>query len=172
MKIIFSILMLVTMASCYTQQKAAEQMDKAHSRHEIVAAGKCANWYPVRIDTTQGPTQYLPGIPYQVPGPTVYGNCDSIMKAIAAMKAAGIKDIPDGTRVPVNCPPSTVRVDTVKQNVYIVQENTAALREANLKQQASEKASQNKNGIIGALAVLFALAVIGNIIQFKSKQKS
>lgn len=163
MKSFLSILVLVTLAGCYTQQKAADQMDKAHNRYELIAAGKCANWYPVRIDTVAGETKYLPGIPMEVPGPTVYVNCDSI------------KANPGNTntsKVPADCPPSTLRVDTVFKPYYITKENTAAKRALELKLQKSEKSSETKNGFIWALAILLALSVIINIIQFIIKRKS
>jgi len=154
---------MVMLAGCYTQQKAADQMDKAHSRYELIAAGKCANWYPIKIDTVAGETKYLPGRPIEVPGPTVYVNCDSI------------KANPGNTntsKVPANCPPSTLRVDTILRPYYITKENTAAKKELEIKLQNSEKSSEKKGGIIWALAILFALSVIINIIQFIVKRKS
>lgn len=162
MKVIISLLVVVFFASCYTQHKAAEQMDKAHSRYEVIAAQRCANWYPIKIDSVQGETVYLPGQPIITPGETKFVNCDSIKKDPGNTNTSKVR---------VDCPPSQLRVDTVLKPYYITKENTAAKRELELELQQSKKTTETKTAVIIALAFLLACSIIGNIVQKKLNYK-
>lgn len=154
-------MIIISTASCYTQRKASEQVDKAYSRYESVVAGKCGNWYPIKIDTVHG-EPIITRHTDTIPGETIIVNCDSLNK----LAAAGNTSI-NTVYVPVKCPPSTHSTDSIKVPIYIVKENTAKLREAELKIKEVEATGRTKNGLIGVVCSILAVSLVINYLLFK-----
>lgn len=162
MKYILPILLLLLLNSCYSVKKAARQVDKAHSEHELIVAEKCGNWYPVKVDTIQGETVYLRTVD-TVKGKTIYVNCDSIVS-----KSKGDSTVITKF-VPVDCPDNITITDVLKEIKYVTKENTARLRESEIKLDA-EITNAKKWKITGIIfIILFAMSAIGNYILIKRK---
>ena len=112
---IFAVIM-VALASCATYKKFAKYGDC----HTDSAASYCASKFPVKVETVTN-TITKEGTPWikEVPGETVYINCDSAIASAwdeAARKHIGVQ-----------CPPSKIiyKTDTVCRTVIKTEENTA-----------------------------------------------
>lgn len=160
-------IMLLSLSGCYTQQKAAEQMDKAHSRYEIVAAGRCASWYPVRPDTVFGPV-IIRRDTTREPGRILYANCDSLLAAKNTGRAPGSEPVPPG-KLPMQCPDQLIVHDSVDRPVYITKVDSARTRAWEL--QAGKEKKRADNNLIWARIFegLTALLAIGLFFTIKHK---
>jgi hypothetical protein len=98
----------MTATSCYTAGKARRQVVHAQARHAGTVAMLCTQFYPPK-DSVHTELQYLQGETRYLPGEIKYVNCDSGSNK-------------QNRRVAVPCPPTTYRVDTIrdKSSVYLV----------------------------------------------------
>ena len=129
------LLLLFLMGGCVTERNFV----KFQQKKDNVAAGYCATWYPPK-DSTHEKIVYKPGKPIETPGEVVYANCDSAYQAALDWAAA------HGTKVkvpnlPVPCPPSVNRVDTVIDTKVVYVENTARVKDLTYKLAAKERES-------------------------------
>lgn len=159
--------MLLSLSGCYTQQKAAEQMDKAHSRYEIVAAGRCTSWYPVRIDTVMGPV-IIRRDTTREPGQIVYVDCDSALRAANAGRKAGAGQTGAG-KVGAKCPDQLTIHDSIDRPYYITKVDSAQVRKQELRADAEKKRADNNLIWARIFQGLTAILAIALFITIKHK---
>lgn len=157
MKVINFLFALLLLSSCYSQKKAAQQMDKAHSNYELLTANRCASWYPIKIDTVYGEAVVKRTVD-TILGETIFINCDSL----TASSKTNTGTVFNLQRIPVKCPPSVYIHDSIEKPVYIVKENTAALRAATLERDSFKKSLatwQTSALILGCLLILSFIGI-------------
>lgn len=111
---------LIICLGCYGPRKAGSQMDKAHERYEELAAKKCGAWHPTKVGSrveirTERDT-------LKIPGPTVFTNCDSIVKAAKNNPAINTQ------AVGAKCPDVTYLRERIYKDSIATEENTAKVR--------------------------------------------
>ena len=170
--LLIALAFLLMLPGCYTQQKAARQMDKARSTYPAVTANRCADWYPIqRFDSVI--REYIPG----KPGPVQYVrvDCDTVEIAVPGQSSPAR---PAGTRiVTIPCPPCP-GVDTLKEWRFRVEEQTARISELQTRVADAElKANTATTKLAGArrwnwiLAVAAGLLAAAHIFLFARKFK-
>lgn len=108
------------LSGCYTANKATKQVVKAQVHYPEVLAGICGDLYPPK-EYRKDSIIYKPGAVVTIPGKTVYVDCNS--------------DSNKGkSNVPIDCPPSTMQIDTVYSKSEIQVENTAKVTALELQQ--------------------------------------
>lgn len=163
MRYILVVLFFIYVWGCYgckTKQWAVSKLAQIEHHQPQVLANKCADKYPPK-DSIHRETIYIPGKNTTTPGETKYVNCDS-------GKNKG------NARVAVPCPPSTHRVDTVRDNntVYLVNRAKEQAQEMEIAKLQQENAALKtdkewmKIWAIGA-SVLFILAGILLLIKIR-----
>lgn len=174
MAISFVIMIMMFMTSCTTYKKFQRYGDN----HTDSAASYCASRYPVKVETIIN-TVTKEGKPViqQIPGETVYINCDSAI--------ASAWDEASRKHIGVQCPPSKIihTTDTVYKEVTKVEENTAKVSylqqqlENQTKLSEKYKAGEDSNRKIAtregiALAALVIALIVSLYFHVKNSFKN
>lgn len=127
-------------------------------------AKKCACRFPVK-DSVHDSISYKDGVVIQLPGETVYTNCDSIIALAAKQVASGSTHVISTKQVPCPpCPPSTVQHDTLLQfrDHYQVDSSKLFLMRKDLVSAQSSQAGWKKGALIeaGILAILIIIVLL------------
>lgn len=112
--------LLSMLQGCSPAKRAIKHLNKGYALDELVAAKKCAMWFPIQetikdsIVYTKGETQYR----YD----TVTVDCDSVVSATKKNQS-----LPSGAKVnqvKVPCPPCPLSVDTIRHYNRIIEQDT------------------------------------------------
>lgn len=158
----YSIIFLLIFTSCYTQQKAARQLDRAKSEYEEIAANKCALWYP--IVTVDSVTKHITKTDtiFQE-GETIWIECpDSLLSTpvISNSKSPKAK--------PFQCPPSLLIRQHDSTVTTYTKESNAKIRASNIERD-KYKASTSKWQAIGLVFICLSF-ILGLALWFKTKK--
>lgn len=158
----YSIIFLVLFTSCYTQQRAAHQMDRAKSEHEEIAANKCALWYP--IVTVDSVTKYITNIDtiFQE-GETIWVECpDSLFSKPV------ISNQKSGKAIPFKCPPAIIITQRDSIIVEKTKESTAKIRASNIERD-KYKTKASTWQVVGLVFICISF-LLGIALWFKNKR--
>lgn len=122
--IIVWICLVLAAVMFFSSCNSSRRVNRVMTRHPQAAAAVCGRMFPP-VASTRTTVEYLPGKPVAVPGDTVYVDCDS---AVAAIRQGAVVHVP-AARVTIPCPPSLIRIDTLKLHDTTVVENNALLYE-------------------------------------------